>query len=315
MATRSGKITALAPEGRTLWQAEAGGAISGPAEGAGDRVVVPLDAGAVLLEASSGRTVARLEPAAGASRAALLPAGVVLAGADGTIALARPADGGIVWRATAPAPPSVRPAQCGDLILLGGSDGSLTALRAGDGSRAWSRRIGAAVTTDPACDRGRAYVGSADNRIYALKLTPRRFRVLWSYLTGGDVAGKPLLFGQHLIVTSYDTYLYSLKTRNGHLAWKVRLGRRPRPDSLLLGDLLLVAPLDSERLEAFRLPGGAPAGHLALSAGEDRFVTHPVSAGGVVALGAARYGAETARLIGVEPGRTGAPAAAGGSGP
>ena len=65
---------------------------------------------------------------------------------------------------------------------------------------------------------------------------------------------------------------------------------------------LLIAPLNTERLEVFHLPGGAQAGHLALSGGNERFVTPPARAGVMVVIAAARYGEESARIIGLNPG-------------
>jgi len=205
----------------------------------------------------------------------------------------------VLWETRVEQTPSTAATQCGEVLLIGTAEGDLIALAAGDGRLVWRRSFGAAITTQAACEGNRAWVGSADNELYALKLRKKRCRIRWAYRTGGDLAGRPMLFDGRLLFLSYDTYLYAVEADNGHLSWKVRLGRRPRSEGVLLGDLLVLAPLNAERMEMFQLPGGTQAGGPTLPSGKDRFVTAPALAGTTIVIAAARYGEETARVIGL----------------
>jgi hypothetical protein len=146
-------------------------------------------------------------------------------------------------------------------------------------------------------------VGTEDNRLYAVKLKEKKTERLWSFLTGGDIAGRPLLHGDQLLFQSYDTYLYALEPENGHLAWRVHIGRRPRQEGILLEDRLLMAPLNTERLEVFSLPDGAREAPYSLQEDTERFVSAPVRAGNLIVIAAARYGESSSRIIGIASGK------------
>src|SRR5262249_9522208 len=95
--------------------------------------------------------------------------------------------------------------------------------------------------------------------------------------------------------------LYALQADNGHLSWKVRLGRRPQAESVLVGPVLVVAALNAERMETFKLPDGSQGASLSLPAGEGRFVSPPAAVGRRIAIAAAAYGGQSARVLGVDP--------------
>jgi outer membrane protein assembly factor BamB len=310
VTTRAGLILAYrAAGGAPLWQTDLASPVAAPPIFAGGRLAVvagPPDLlELVLIDPGDGRPVARasLGLVAADPIASRLDAGIAVSGAMAgvpALVLIDPREGAVRWKASLPSPLSVPASQCGQRILIGGADGTLMALSAADGALQWKKRIGGPITTPPLCRGKRAYVGSADNRVHAVGLGRRRCRALWSYLSGSDIAGRMMLFQQRVIFFSYDTYLYSVEADNGHLAWKVRLGRRPQRESLILGSLLVAAQLNTDRLETFRLPEGVQAGALSLPGGKDRFVTPPVRAGSMVVIGAARYGEEASRIIGID---------------
>ncbi|HZI93291.1 MAG TPA: PQQ-binding-like beta-propeller repeat protein, partial [Patescibacteria group bacterium] len=309
VATRSGRLAAHAPGGGApLWQIELGGSLeTAPVYGSG-RLAVIVYVGStvemVLVDAADGRVVSR-QPAGGAAViVSAIADGIVLAdpatGAS-SLALYEPVSGSLRWKTPLPSSPSAAASQCGDSIMVGGADGTLMSLRSSDGTLGWKRKIGEAIATPVLCVGSLAWVGSADNRVHALRIRRHGCGRRWSYLTGGDISGRIVWYDSRVLFFSYDTYLYALESGNGHLAWKVRLGRRPQPESALLGDLLMVAPLNTERLEVFHLPDGAQTAALLLPGGKDRFVTPPVKSGRMIVIAAARYGEESSRLIGLDP--------------
>jgi outer membrane protein assembly factor BamB len=312
VATPSGRVSLFGIDGGPpRWQIELGAKITASPVKDGGALVVPIAGGGiVLIDASSGQVTGRIPaattpgveaapPDSGPPILSAVPAGVVIAHPTGSIRLLSAERKAVLWEARVEGAPLVPAAQCGEILLIGTAAGNLIALAAGDGRTVWRRAFGAAITTQPACEGNRAWVGSADNELHALKLKRKRCGIRWSYRTGGDLAGRPVLFDGTLLFLSYDTYLYAVEAGNGHLAWKVRLGRRPRAGVVLMGDLLVLAPLNAERLEVFHLPGGTQAGGPSLPTGADRFVTAPALAGRVIVIAAARYGEETARVIGL----------------
>ncbi len=316
VATPSGRVSVFGLDGGPpRWQIELGAKITASPVRDGGALVVPTleggEGGIVLIDASTGQVIQRFPavPAPSVEAAPVdssppilsaVPAGVVIAHPSGSVRLLNAERKAVLWETHVDQVPSAPAAQCGGILLIGTAAGDLIALAAGDGRLVWRRSFGAAITTQAACEGNRAWVGSADNKLHALKLKRRGCGSRWAYRTGGDLAGRPVLFDGKLLFLSYDTYLYAVEADNGHLSWKVRLGRRPRAEGVLMGDLLVLAPLNAERLEVFHLPGGTQAGGPSLPTGADRFVTSPALAGGVIVIAAARYGEETARVIGLE---------------
>ncbi|HKY31338.1 MAG TPA: PQQ-binding-like beta-propeller repeat protein [Candidatus Polarisedimenticolia bacterium] len=314
VTARGGEVAAHAAlTGEALWRARIPSPpASAPVAVAGRLAALTADGSLILLDGRTGALAARAGPFGPGSHLSALPSGLAVADPAGSVTLLDPAEGRILWAMPIQDSPSAPAGQCEETILAGSAQGTVTALTAADGSVRWRRAIGAAITTAPACSRRRAYIGSADNRLHAFRAGRRRANLRWSYLTGGDLAGQPLVFGERVVFVSFDTYLYALDADNGHLSWKVRLGRRPSASGALAGDLLLVAPLNTERLESFRLPAGTQAASMALPPGRGRFVSPPTVAGDMVVIAAADYGQETARVMGLDP-RLAAAAAGGGA--
>jgi outer membrane protein assembly factor BamB len=65
-----------------------------------------------------------------------------------------------------------------------------------------------------AFENGRVYAGSNDKSLYCLDAAGK---LVWKYETGGPVFGKPALSGDHVIFSSYDSYVYCVDARSGSL--------------------------------------------------------------------------------------------------
>ena len=310
VATRDGRITGHRLDtGERLWENDLASPLAAPPLFIEGRLAVAI-AGSptsdiTFLDPLTGLASSRVTlPATGHVALSAVKSGLAVTGifeGQPGVRLYDAKTGTLLWSSPLPSAASAPVAQCSETILVGAADGVLSALSAKDGSRQWIEKLPGAVTTPAVCDGRRAWIGSADNRIHALRMGRRNCRHLWSYPTGGDIAGRIILFNQRVSFFSYDTFLYSLAADNGHLQWKVRLGRRPQADSVLVGGLLVFAQLNTERLELFSLADGSQTASLTLAAGGERFVTPPARAGRMVVIGAARYGEESARIMGISP--------------
>ncbi|MGH9870618.1 MAG: PQQ-binding-like beta-propeller repeat protein [Candidatus Polarisedimenticolia bacterium] len=301
VSSREGRMAAWDPQGSPLWTATLDSSITSAPVRLPDRIgVMGGDGFARLLDDATGNEVARAGPFSPVSHLADVGRGLAVADPAGLVTVIDPNSGARLWEARTQESPSVAVSQCGGIVLAGTSQGSLLGFDAETGELLWRRELGAAVTTPPGCWRRYAYLGSADNRLHAFKLSRKRANPMWSYMTGGDIVGRPFTFAGKVLFFSYDTYLYSLKTDNGHLAWKARLGRRPREESILMGRLLVVAPLNTERLETFELPEGTQGASLSLPTGQGRFVSSPAVAGNRIIIATAAYGDEGSRVLGLD---------------
>ncbi|MFQ5702064.1 MAG: PQQ-binding-like beta-propeller repeat protein [Acidobacteriota bacterium] len=303
VAVPGGAIRAYGLDGGSpLWTARLSASISAPPLSAGNRLAVPLSNETIeVLDAGTGETVASVPTVSIRPLLSLVPRGIAAADPEGAVILLRLDLDAVLWTSFLPEEPSTAAAWCDGRLLVGTASGLIVALDPEDGKTLWTKDLRAgAITTSAACGGRLAFIGAADNRLHLIKLRRRKgFHEKWAYLTGGDIVGRPLLSGAQVMFLSYDTYLYTLRARNGHLIWKVRLGQRPRVRYSLLGDLLLLAPLNAQRLELFKLPAGTQPPAFALGAGHGRFVTAPTRAGDMVVIGAARYGDNSARVIGL----------------
>ena len=262
-------------------------------------VILMGDTTLAFLNTDTGDEIARHTVEPGRTILNSTVSGVFVGDPSGRVRLFDPADGVLLWSGEIASRASAGATLCGGVLLVGTVDGTLYGLEENNGSIRLETKLGGAITTPAACNGNMAYVGSTDDQLHAIKVRRKALKPKWDYRTGGDLVGTPIRFDGHLLFFSYDTYLYALKEKNGHLAWKVRLGRRPRQKMVMLDNLLLSAPLHTETLDVFKLPEGTHATSFALRDGLARFVTAPALAGDHVVIGAAGYGGEDSRVIGL----------------
>jgi hypothetical protein len=303
VADREGRLAAYGTDGTPQWTRALGTPLAAAPLAVGTRLAALGKEGTIfLVDAATGEVSGRAGPFGSGSFLSRVSGGLAVADPAGTITLLDTASGSPLWSRSIVDAPSAPAGECDGVVLAGTTQGSIAALKPDTGALLWRRRLAqATITTTPGCNERMAYAGSADNRLHAFKIGRRRANPTWSYNTGGDIVGTPFLYGGRVLFFSYDTYLYALEADNGHLAWKVRLGRRPQPQSVVMGNVLVVAPLNTEKLETFQLPAGTQGPSLSLPAGQGRFVSPPAAAGSRVVIAAAAYGQESARVIAVDP--------------
>lgn len=92
--------------------------------------------------------------------------------------------------------------------------------------RKWQTDVGAKLTS-PTVAGGKVFVASVDeHRICAVDADSGRS--MWDFTTGACVDSPPTLYAGRAIFGCRDGYVYSLRTSDGELAWRMRAARADR---------------------------------------------------------------------------------------
>ena len=113
------------------------------------------------------------------------------------------------------------------LVVVGSEDGNLYGYSAETGEPYWrpfetGDKIWSTPTVGNLDGIPAIYFGSHDGKVYALSAADGS--ELWSFQTGGVVAGKPLLLDRMIIVGSFDKKLYAIDAFDGSRLWEFEGG-------------------------------------------------------------------------------------------
>ncbi|HEU4407654.1 MAG TPA: PQQ-binding-like beta-propeller repeat protein [Polyangiaceae bacterium] len=227
VASLSGRLAALGPEGRPAWVTELKERLYGSPLVLGELVLVGVDGGAlVALDAASGALRWKLSTEQDADTApAPLGEGAVFAAGPQLIAVRR--DGTVRWRYKAKKKIFASPAVADDgTIVIGDQAHQVTALSA-EGRVRWAFDAGADVDAAPVIGEGGVvYAGTDGAEIVALELATGALK--WRRVAGGKVRG-PLGLGRDGTVFA-GTYgpepaLVALAPDDGAPRFRFALGR------------------------------------------------------------------------------------------
>ena len=114
--------------------------------------------------------------------------------------------------------PALDPAS--NVVVVGSEDGKLYAFDAktGDPREGFPFTAEDKIWSTPVIQDGVIYFGSHDKHIYAVSLTDGTLK--WKFLTGGVVAGRPLIFRDMVIAGSFDKNLYAINIKDGSKSWE-----------------------------------------------------------------------------------------------
>lgn len=133
------------------------------------------------------------------------------------------------------------------LVLAAGYDSDLVAFDLGPdearGTLAWTFHPDGSVYGTPTFDpqRGRIYFGATDKRLYALD---RRGLYLWSLATGDNIASRPLVVDDLVIVGSEDRNVYAVDADSGELRWERSTGGSVVSWPAKAGDVVVIGSDD-----------------------------------------------------------------------
>lgn len=129
------------------------------------------------------------------------------------------------------------------VLLAAGRGGDLLALDPESGEVAWRFHAGGTVYGQPAFDprSGRIFFGATDKRLYALDA---RGLFLWSFATGDNVAGRPLVAGDTVIFGGEDRSVHGLDAATGERRWSYNTGGPVASSAALAGGTAVIGSDD-----------------------------------------------------------------------
>jgi outer membrane protein assembly factor BamB len=106
-------------------------------------------------------------------------------------------------------------------VFVGSSDHGLYALRAGNGTTIWRYETLGIVQSEPLYDSDLDYLyfGSHDGALYCVRAQDGS--LVYRFNTGAEVARKPVVTGETLLVANGSDQLFALDRRTGKQRWTV----------------------------------------------------------------------------------------------
>ena len=176
------------------------------------------------------------------------------------------------------------------LLLSADQEGEVMAFDARDigGPVRWRVHVGGSSFGAPGVDpsRGRVYVGSNAKRIYALD---SRGLFLWSTPLHDNVVATPVVFGNLVIVSCEDRFVYALDADNGAIRWTFEAAGPIVSSPALIGDTVVVGS-DDQTVYGIDAATGSPRWLVATGGA----VEGPIAAAGSLALIPGRDGSLSA---------------------
>ncbi|MFT3774294.1 MAG: PQQ-binding-like beta-propeller repeat protein [Minicystis sp.] len=232
VASLSGKVARLTPQGSVVWAADLGERIYASPLLAGESVVIGSDAKRfVALSLATGKTRWQLDADGEVDTApAEAPGGAVIAAAGRTLYGLR-ADGGVRFRLKLPRKIYASPAVADDgTIYVGAQDRRLHAITP-DGKERWARDLGGDVDCAPALgDDGTIFAASDAGQVHAFDAQGNE---RWRAAVGGFVRGG-LTIGRAGVVIA-GTYgpgprVVALDAATGAERWSFRVQGTGAPE-------------------------------------------------------------------------------------
>ncbi len=139
---------------------------------------------------------------------------VYFGGGGGLIGALSAEDGSLIWKRELPSD-IVSDLSLGTYLYIGMADGSLLAFDPQSGQTVWTSQFDFTIHGSVTESNGMVYFGTTDTRVYALSADGGSIK--WMFETQGIVTAPPVVFGDAVLVGSYDRYLYSLNRNTGML--------------------------------------------------------------------------------------------------
>ena len=142
----------------------------------------------------------------------------------------------------------------GGTVFVGSQKGELVALSLNDGKVYWKFPTGNPIgESSPAYGNGVVYIGDLGGWLNALNASDGK--KLWAFKTNGEIKSSPVVFGDRLLIGSYDEFLYCLSTKDGSVLWKFKTNGPVHSTPSIYNGMAFIAGCD-EVFRAIRIADG-----------------------------------------------------------
>ncbi len=117
-------------------------------------------------------------------------------------------------------------------------------------------------------------IGDKFGGIYSYSLS--NLKLDWKAKTGGEISSLTRINGSHILVGSFDNFLYMYGAESGNMKWKRRLPFRVTARPLIIEKTALIAGVGSDRIYFVNLENGKTINQISLP--ENVYVTGNISA-------------------------------------
>ena len=131
-----------------------------------------------------------------------------------------------------------------DLIYVGTFGSKMTAIDTTSQAIRWSAPTEGWIWGSPTLSGEALYFGDLSGRFYALN-TANGERIWEPLQPDGPIVGSPLLISDYLIITTESGSVYAID-QEGKIAWSKVVGGQIYTTPVAAGDLILIAPMQTE---------------------------------------------------------------------
>jgi eukaryotic-like serine/threonine-protein kinase len=155
----------------------------------------------------------------------------------------------------------------GSTVFVGTAKGELIALNLDNGSVYWKYDAGNPIgESSPAYSDGAVFIGDLGGMLHAVNA--RDGKRFWSVKLGSEIKSSPVVYGDRILIGSYDEHLYSVSTKNGSVIWKFKTNGPVHSTPGIANGLAFIAGCDevfrairiSDFKEVFNVSSGAYTG-------------------------------------------------------
>lgn len=126
------------------------------------------------------------------------------------------------------------------VVFLGGNDSNYYAIGIDSGNILWKKNLHTKIIGGSAIDaEGNLITGCIDGSVYSLN--SETGDVKWKMETNGAIVTSPIVSGNYIYLSSYDSYIYSLDATNGNVLWSSMLENKVKTTPVIWRDYLFVA--------------------------------------------------------------------------
>lgn len=285
-----GRVDVLSLDGKKIWRSELGGDISSN--------ILPLESGLFLVTSTvisedgkrGGSMLRSLSKETGITNWTMRLPGIdahFLGGFDGAVIVVSnigiiqsidAKSGAVRWKREIADGFVAEPMFTVDKVLVATTAKQIFGVTLVSGEIDSMRKVTYPATSIAKTIRGELIVG--DERGNVVFMPNGSDRTEWKFKSGGEIS-KVIGDGEHVLVASYDNFVYLLSGHNGGVRWKKRLSGRVSQIANVMDKYALISAFEEHGAMLADLSNGKVAGQIAFGA-DETIVSPPVVANGLI---------------------------------